>query len=171
MPAKSAKKNRTTRKDLPQPTTVQMPADYVPKGTKPKFLTWEWVTQRLEDSHNYWICTTRPDGRPHAVPVWGVWVADAFYFSTDPKSWKAKNLSASPAISVHLESGDEVTILEGTVEVTKLNKAIDDNYNKKYKMRLSKFPMPFVLYRLKPAKVMAWREKDFVTSATKWQFT
>jgi general stress protein 26 len=147
-----------------------MPADYTPKGTKPKLLAWEWVTERLERSQNYWICSTFPDGRPHAVPVWGVWVEHAFYFSTDPNSRKAKNLAASPAISVHLESGDEVTILEGSAKVVKLTPAVDDSYNKKYKMRLSKFPVPVVLYCLKPAKVMAWREKDFTTSATKWEF-
>src|SRR2546421_5404379 len=29
-------------------------------GLKP----WPWALERLEKSHNYWIATTRPDGRP-----------------------------------------------------------------------------------------------------------
>jgi general stress protein 26 len=165
---------KTTRKAtdrIPAPQTVQMPAGYTPEGTKPNFLKWEWVTERLERSHNYWVCTTRSDGRPHAAPVWGVWVDGAVIFSTDPSSRKAQNLSANRAVTVHLESGDEVVILEGSIETCKLSKAADDAYNRKYKMRLSEFPGPVGLYRLRPAKVMAWREKDFVTSATKWQFT
>jgi len=148
-----------------------MPAGYVPKGTKPKFLPWNWVIERLERSHNYWICSTRPDGRPHAAPVWGVWHEGAVIFSTDPSSRKAQNLAANPAVTIHLESGDEVVILEGLIDKTKLNSRIDDAYNAKYKMRLSDFPGPVSIYSLRPKKVMAWREKDFVTSATKWQFT
>ena len=172
MPAKSAsRKKAVIRKATPKPTTVDMPAGYVPEGTKPNFLAWEWVTERLERSHNYWICSTRPDGRPHAAPVWGLWHDGVVIFSTDPSSRKAQNLAANPAVTIHLESGDEAIILEGNIEVIKLNSGIDDAYNKKYKMRLSSFPGPVGLYSLKPKKVMAWREKDFVTSATKWKFT
>ncbi len=29
---------------------------------------------------NYWICTTRPDGRPHSIPVWGFWLDGGLYF-------------------------------------------------------------------------------------------
>ena len=155
---------------IPAPTRVHMPDGYVPPETQPKFLTWEWVTERLERSHNYWICSTFPDRRPHAAPVWGVWHDGSVVFSTDPSSRKARNLKASPAAVVHLESGDEVVILEGNIEVIELTTGIDDAYNLKYKMRLSTFPGPVGVYRLKPAKVMAWREKDFSSSATKWEF-
>jgi general stress protein 26 len=147
-----------------------MPAGYVPKGTKPKHLQWAWVAGRLKRSHSYWICTTRADGRPHAMPVWGIYVDNAVVFSTDPSSLKARNIKRSPLITVHLESGDEVVILEGKVEKIKLRKSIDDAYNAKYKMRLSTFPEPVAVYELKPKVVMAWREKDFVTSSTRWQF-
>ena len=29
-------------------------------------LPWSWAVERLSDGHNYWVETTRPDGRPHA---------------------------------------------------------------------------------------------------------
>ncbi len=171
MPTKSRSyKKVAASASIPAPTRPQMPAGYAPKGSKPKFLPWEFVAERLEKAHTYWICTTRPDGRPHATPVWGVYVGGAIVFSTDPSSRKARNLKANPAITIHLESGDEVVIAEGMSEVIKLNDAIDDGYNQKYSMRLSKFPMPFALYQLRPRIVMAWREKDFGTSATKWEF-
>ncbi len=165
-----AKSTTSPKSTVPKPTTVDMPAGYVPKGTKPKFLPWDWVTERLERSHSYWICTTRSDGRPHAVPVWGVYADSAIVFSTDPDSVKARNLKRNPAVTIHLESGDEVVIAEGTIQVITLNSTIDDAYNKKYKMRLSTFPAPVALFSLKPRVVLAWREKDFVTSATKWSF-
>ena len=37
-------------------------------------LSWSWVTERLENEPLVWMATTRPDGRPHAKPVWGVYV-------------------------------------------------------------------------------------------------
>ena len=165
---KSAKPTKSS--GLPEPTPVRMPAGYVPRGTKPQFLSWEWVTERLQKSHNYWICTTRSDGRPHAMPVWGVFVDNAVAFSTDPNSLKARNMKARPEIVVHADSGDEVVILEGKVEKVKLTTAIDDAYNAKYKMRLSTFPGDASIYQLRPKVVMAWREKDFVKSSTRWQF-
>ncbi len=58
--------------------------------------------------------THRPDGRPHAAPAWGVWLAGRVCFSTSPGSVKARNLAAHPRVVVHLESADNVVIIEGT---------------------------------------------------------
>jgi hypothetical protein len=43
--------------------------------------------------------------------VWGVWLPDGFWFSTG--SLARHNLAANPKITVHLESGDQVVIVEG----------------------------------------------------------
>ena len=64
---------------------------------------------------SYWVTTTRADGRPHAMPVWGLWLDGALWFSSDPDSVKGRNLAARPDAVVHLESGDEVCILDGRV--------------------------------------------------------
>ena len=81
-------------------------------------LPWGWAVEQLVASRNYWVCTTRPDGRPHAAPVWGLWADDALYFGTDPASRKGRNLAENPELVVHLESGDDVVILEGRVDIT-----------------------------------------------------
>ena len=97
--------------------------------------TWDHVRQRMEDSRNYWIGTTRPDGRPHAAPVWGVWLDDAFFFGTDPHSRKARNLRANPEVVVHLESGDDCVVLEGVVEEGSdpgLRRRVGEAYAAKY---------------------------------------
>jgi hypothetical protein len=36
-------------------------------------VAWEDVERRLTDELNYWLVTARPDGRPHAIVIWGVW--------------------------------------------------------------------------------------------------
>ena len=44
-------------------------------------LPWAWAEERLSGSRNYWAVTLWPDGRPHAMPVWGVWDDASFWFS------------------------------------------------------------------------------------------
>jgi hypothetical protein len=154
---------------IPAPGPVLMPAGYTPPGTKRKFLAWSFADTRLRKAHNYWLCTTRPDARPHAAPVWGLWSDGAFVFSTDPSSRKARNLAEESRAIVHLESGDEVVIVEGEVERIELTRAIDAAYHRKYGMHLIGFPGPAGIFRLRAEVVMAWREKDFSSSATRWQ--
>ena len=57
-----------------------MPGYGVPKSSK-GLLPWKWAQDRLVKSRQYWIATTRPDGSPHVMPVWGLWLDSVFYFS------------------------------------------------------------------------------------------
>ena len=40
-------------------------------------MPWAEAERRLTASHDYWCATVRPDGRPHVMPVWGVWLRRA----------------------------------------------------------------------------------------------
>jgi hypothetical protein len=95
----------------PQITRPRFPKGYVdhPKA----LLTWSHVEQKLTEAKNYWLCTVRPDGRPHAVPKWGVYLEGKLYFDGSPETRHARNIVKNPAVSVHLESGDDVVIVEG----------------------------------------------------------
>lgn len=133
-------------------------------------LPWSFVEDRMTAARNYWIGSTKPGGRPHSAPVWGLWHDGAFYFSTGVESRKGRNLAKNPAVSVHLESGEEAVMFEGEVETVgdpKILKALDKAYKAKYG-----FPMqgPGVIYRLKPETAFAWREADFPQCATRWSF-
>src|SRR2546429_279424 len=68
---------------------------------------WSWAVERLEQSHNYWIASSRPDHRPHLMIVWGIWWRDAFWFSTGPRTRKAKNIAAVPRVVIGTEKADE----------------------------------------------------------------
>ena len=138
-------------------------------------LSWRWAGEQLERSHNYWICTTRTDGRPHAMPVWGVWLEDTFYFGTAESSVKAGNLAANPALVVHVESGDECVILEGVAEhlldpAEQLFDRIADAYADKYPGFRPDRPTGGGWFALRPQVVFAWRERDYPGSATRWRF-
>jgi hypothetical protein len=132
-------------------------------------LPWSWAVERLTAGKNYWVATTSPDGRPHAMPVWGVWLEDGLWFGTSSRSRKGRNLARDPRVAVHLESGDEVVILEGEVEEAPLDERTADVYEAKYDYR----PSPpggegEGWYRLRPRVAYAWLERDYPRTATRF---
>ncbi len=102
----------------PKPALPRMPKSYrLPAAPGRQDRSgWDRITEALTGARNYWVCTARPDGRPHAMPVWGLWLGEVFYFVTDRESRKGRNLRVNSWTNVHLESGDDVVILEGRAE-------------------------------------------------------
>ena len=152
----------------------KLPKDYnVPTGEE-GLLEWDWVVGRLESAKNYWISTTQPDGRPHAVPVWAAWLGDTLYFDGHPQTRWGRNITHNPSVSIHLESGDEVVILEGVVQdIAHLDHAIAEKLGEKFKAKYDYQPDTKEweargLYAVRPQVVLAWTE--FPRTMTRWQF-
>jgi general stress protein 26 len=87
---------------------------------------WAEIERLLGDAQLYWIVTVRTDGRPHAVPLVGVWQDGAFAFCTGPDEQKQRNLDGNAQVAVTTgttgaegwNSGRDV-VVEGTaVRVT-----------------------------------------------------
>lgn len=156
----------------PQRSRLHMPAGYQAAADE-TLLPWSHVVERLEGAENYWLATTRPDGRPHVTPVWGVWVANALYFDGIPTALWARNMAHNPVIAVHLESGTDVVIVEGMGEdlagVTDqaLASEIVQRWDAKYG-RLTPDPVADGLFRLRPLAARAWTR--FPNDATRWYF-
>lgn len=128
-------------------------------------LPWSWADERLATSRNYWIVTASADGTPNAAPVWGVWAGGAVYFSTSQRSRKGRDLARDPRVVIHLESGDEVVILQGEVEPYELTDAMADAYEAKYDYRPTNGEG---WYLLRPRRVLAWLETDYPKTATRF---
>ena len=136
-------------------------------------LPWNWAVERLEQARNYWVSTSRPDGRPHAMPVWGIWLDDAFFFGSGRESAKSRNLAGNPAIVVHLESGDETVILEGRAESVldaELERRIDEAYGPKYDFTPDSSGESDPWFVVRPKRVYAWTERGYPGSATQFDF-
>lgn len=134
-------------------------------------LPWEWALGRFSGSHNYWLTTVRPDGAPHVMPVWGLWLAGAWYFSTSATSRKSRNLERNPRCVVCNENGEEAVILEGTAQ--RLNdadipKQAFADYQAKYAWELD--PKRGPVWRVTPHTVFAMPEQQFPQAVTKWIF-
>jgi hypothetical protein len=102
----------------PQPDRPTMPDGYGIPTTTEGLLPWPRVEERLRAARHYWLSTVRPDGRPHSVPRWGVWVDGAFYYDGAPTTRHVRNLEHNPACTLTLESGVEVVIIEGRSAAT-----------------------------------------------------
>ena len=62
--------------------------------------SWDDARRALESAELYWITTVRADGRPHVVPLVGVWHDEAFHFCTGFQEQKAFNLHHDPRLAV-----------------------------------------------------------------------
>ncbi len=105
----------STRNQQPDATRPRIERYGIPKDIE-GLLPWSWAEERLRNSLNYWVATTRPDRRPHAAPVWGAWIEGAFYFEGGSHTRRGRNIAANPAVVIHIESGDDIVIVEGTAE-------------------------------------------------------
>jgi hypothetical protein len=129
-------------------------------------LPFSHVEATLRDCRNYWLATVRPDGRPHSVPVWGVWVGGRLHFGGGGRTRKARNLAANPSAVIHTESADVVVILEGVAqEVTDAEhqRTIDDAYEAKYGIRHGT-----PVWELRPRVAFGWTE--YPATVTRWTF-
>ena len=134
---------------------------------------WSWATERLTDARTYWIATARFNGQPHVMPVWGVWIDDAFYFSTGNQSRKARNLVENPRCTISCEVGEDQIIVEGQarlVDDSELRRRFSDAYQAKYNFDMEGFSEPF--YAVQPSAVFGFTttKGQFTKTATRWAF-
>ena len=157
--------------DVPQPERPDIPDSFGFSIEEYPFepISWQWVTEQLETARNYWVVTTRPSGRPHSVPVWGVWVDESFHFATDPGGVTAQNLRRNPQSVVNLESGDDVVILEGQFELHDSTPSIQAAFNTKYDMPWGA-DETIPVFTLEVKKALAWTESNYPSNATRWRF-
>jgi pyridoxine/pyridoxamine 5'-phosphate oxidase len=74
---------------------------------------WTEARDRFAEANRYWLATVRPDGRPHIMPVFGVWVGDALYFTAARTSRKAKNLALNARCVVAADVPTLDVVVEG----------------------------------------------------------
>jgi len=103
----------------PRSERPALPEGYGLTESTDGLLAWEQVEPRLRDSQHYWLSSVRPDGRPHAVPRWGVWLDGRFWYDGAPTTRHTRNVEDNPAVTLTLESGTEVVIVEGESHATR----------------------------------------------------
>jgi nitroimidazol reductase NimA-like FMN-containing flavoprotein (pyridoxamine 5'-phosphate oxidase superfamily) len=166
-----SQKTGSERQPAPRATRPHMPGYGIAAAEAGQgLLPWDWAVERLSKGYTYWLCTTRPDGRPHAMPIWGIWLDDAFLFSTGRQSRKARNLQANPCCVVGVEVESDSVVVEGTaeeVEDQQLLQKFAKNYQAKYEWDMEGFEEP--VFAVRPSVVFGLT-LDLVENATRWTF-
>jgi hypothetical protein len=165
----SAKESRV------QPVAEQMelPSEY---GTPRMLLAWTDVRARLEEATNYWLATPRPGGRPHVVPLDGLWLEDAWYFGGSPETVHMRNASRAPSAVMHAGEPLSPIIVEGTIdEVTPSPEdaqRLADAQNTKYAgygmNATADTYLQGGVFALRADRVLAWT--DLAQNATRFLF-
>jgi nitroimidazol reductase NimA-like FMN-containing flavoprotein (pyridoxamine 5'-phosphate oxidase superfamily) len=139
-------------------------------------IPWPEIERRLTVSHDYWVATVRPDGRPHVMPVWGVWFDGRLSFSSGLRSRKARNLAAEPRCTITTDQAQDPVVLDGLAE-----QVVDADgiaafltaMNGKYDAGMTAaFLDPAVngTFAVRPQRVIALSHDDFTGSPTRWTF-
>jgi nitroimidazol reductase NimA-like FMN-containing flavoprotein (pyridoxamine 5'-phosphate oxidase superfamily) len=143
----------------------------------PGHIPWKQVELRLRCNRTIWISTTRPDGRPHSVPVWFWWDGRYIYFPAAKDSQKMQNLAHQAWTVVHLSDGENAVLMIGEAAlVTDIDERekVDTSYREKYVDPLTGTPATVLdphnlLYRVAIKNATAWMSSNAATR-TDWQF-
>jgi hypothetical protein len=142
-------------------------------------LPWSWAAERLERSHNLWVVTVSATGRPHALPVWGVWddARPGFGWACAPSARKAANIAANPQVCVMADDTVECVSVEGTATRLTHPAEIDawiQRYLDKYRGEevTADFLRANAMFVMEPERAFGVIERadEFATRATRWRF-
>jgi hypothetical protein len=147
---------------------------------------WSAAREQLREAMSYQLTTIRIDGHPHQTTIAGIWLDEAFSFTTSEGEQKAHNLAAAKHVIVTAGNsgwdGMDV-ILEGeAVQVTDADRLgrLVDAYRAKYddffQFRLAdgRFVAPGAIgdnlvYDVRPRKAFGFTKGE-TFSQTRWRF-
>jgi Pyridoxamine 5'-phosphate oxidase len=146
---------------------------------------WSEAAWRLASADGYWLASTRPDGRPHLVPVLAVWVDGALHFAAGPETRKGRNLRRDPRCVLSARQRELDLVVEGVatrVVDEAVLRRVAEEYAAKYawpvEVRDGAFegegapsagPPPYEIHRLDPSIGFAF-PTDETFAPTRWEF-
>lgn len=139
-------------------------------------LPWAWADVRLRESHDYWLGTVWPGGRPHLMPVWGVWTDKTFWFSSAGGSRKVRNLADDGRCTVATDDAQDPVVVDGVAEVRagahhrrRFLDALNAKYGTDYGLDFLD-GVAAVCLEVRPLSVFGLLQADFAGSPTRWTF-
>ncbi|QGN48277.1 pyridoxamine 5'-phosphate oxidase family protein [Micromonospora sp. WMMD558] len=143
---------------------------------------WSRAHERLAEAGEFYLSTVRPDGRPHAVPLLGMWLDGAMYFCSSESAQKVRNLAANPQCVLTAAGPDLDLSIEGTASRVTDKETLErvaDGYGTKHGWPVTVVdggldgdgigPAPYVVYEVTPAKVIGM-DKEAGFNVTRWRF-
>ncbi len=117
-------------------------------------LGWAWVDAQLAAAGTYWIVANGVV-HPHPRPVWGVWYEQSLYLSIGSPVI-ARQICERTEVTVHLDSGVDVVVVEGSVNGFSDGGEPIREYDEKYDWSYTVDEYG-PLTTITPTTVLAWR--------------
>jgi nitroimidazol reductase NimA-like FMN-containing flavoprotein (pyridoxamine 5'-phosphate oxidase superfamily) len=130
-------------------------------------LTAEEVDQFLIEQRTIRLATATPEGQPHVVPLWFVWVDHTVFINTTIGNVTVQNLQRNPAAAGSIDDGYSYAQLRGVLVSGRVEGADDDprldtvmhRWSEKY---MGGNPLPYARwknrawFRLVPEQLTSW---------------
>ena len=135
--------------------------------------------------HTFWLATTNPYGKPQGMPVGIMIVDDSFYFTSGPKTRKARNIAHNPNTVITIATQDFDLVIEGparrVVDSARLKRiaeafteggwkptVVKEGFTAEYSAPSAGSP-PWHVYEVKPETIYALGTSE-PYGATRWSF-
>jgi Pyridoxamine 5'-phosphate oxidase len=154
----------------PTAELMHLPPGY---GTPKAPRAWDDVRDQLSNATRYWLATVRPDGRPHVLPLDGIWLDDRWFFGGSPETVKQRNLQSNPHAVLHLEDAQRTVIVEGVCEQRFPDAELAARLAERSKEKYGYAPDPATyaqtgVWCLHPRRALSWER--FPLDATRFLF-
>jgi hypothetical protein len=149
-----------------------------------------------ETPRTCWLATTRPDGRPHLMPVIGFWIEGAMHVVAGEGTVKARNLAADgrcviatssttlPSLDIVVEgSAEALTDGDAVRDITEILKSNNwpldvEGHRVSGPHAPTAGPPPYTIYRIVPTKVVGLPgmfgmdkfDPEDLPKPTRWEF-
>jgi hypothetical protein len=162
---------------IPTADRPDIPVEYGIPTTTDGLLSWSHLDRRLAEATVYWLATSGPGGVPRVRPVDGLWHDGILYVGGSPATRWSRDLVANPRVSVHLDGGWDVVILDGLAELlahgvdrplAEVLAALSNEKYPQYGMTADAYaqgPGPFAI---RPLRGFGWT--SFPTDVTRYTF-
>lgn len=145
-------------------------------------MDWPAAAEQFASVPKYWLATGRANGRPHVMPVLGVWLGGTLTVSSRPGSVKGRNLARDGGCVVTAATDLGDLVLEGAAaQVTdearqrELAAAFAAKYDWRFGLRAGRVyddSLPgspeYAFFEVTPVKGFGYRPDGL--TATRWRF-
>jgi nitroimidazol reductase NimA-like FMN-containing flavoprotein (pyridoxamine 5'-phosphate oxidase superfamily) len=130
-------------------------------------LTPKELDRYLTEQRTVRLATATPDGRPHVVPLWFVWVHGIVFMNSTLGNITIRNLQRNPTATGSIDDGDGYdelrgVLVHGTVEWAQDDprlEVVKEAWSKKY---MGGGPVPYdrwkdrIWFRIAPTALTSW---------------
>jgi hypothetical protein len=117
-----------------------------------------------------WVATSSPEGVAHLVPLSTAWDGECLLLATEPSAITTKNIVSTGRARVALGQTRDVLIVDAVLErsgpAASMGASLIDRYAAQAGWDPRDAGMPFVMLRLRPVRIQAWREVNEIADRT-----